>query len=196
MLTATLQAQVDRVGSAIVDTDRLPQSSTKAVASNSEASDLERATVKMVNKYRETHQLSPLEIDSDLTIIARQHSQEMLRTGKIGHYGSKDRLALISQKIRYRMAGENVGYNLNAKDPILDIVVGWISSPGHRRNMLRKYDVTGIGVASDASGRHYFTQLFVLKDPTGTEAPTTETLETDTLETDPPETKAPETSPK
>ncbi len=42
-----------------------------------------------------------------------------------------------------------------------EVVDGWLHSPGHRRNIMGDFRLTGIGVAEAANGMIYFTQIFV-----------------------------------
>ena len=51
----------------------------------------------------------------------------------------------------------NVGY----KDPARAAVEGWKNSPGHRKNMLGKFSLTGIGIARGKKGAYFFTQIFI-----------------------------------
>ena len=41
------------------------------------------------------------------------------------------------------------------------VVDGWIKSPGHRQNIVGRYNLTGIGIVRDRAGKLYYTQLFV-----------------------------------
>jgi uncharacterized protein YkwD len=46
-------------------------------------------------------------------------------------------------------------------DPVAIAVEGWMSSPGHRANILsEEYSESGIGIAIDGRGAVYFTQVF------------------------------------
>jgi len=45
----------------------------------------------------------------------------------------------------------------------INAVKGWINSPGHQKNMVGDYNLTGIGIAKNNVGEYYFTQLFVKK---------------------------------
>ena len=40
-------------------------------------------------------------------------------------------------------------------------VEGWIKSPGHHKNMIGDYDLTGIGIAQNSEGTYYFNQIFI-----------------------------------
>lgn len=125
---------------------------------------MEKSVHRQINQYRRTQGLPPLKLDSRISAIAREHSQKMARKQvPFGHNGSGSRYRKISQFIRYRGVAENVAYNMGYRNPGKSAVEGWIESPGHHRNMVGKYQVTGIGVAKNSRGEVYFTQVFVNK---------------------------------
>jgi uncharacterized protein YkwD len=124
---------------------------------------LELDTYNLVNKYRQTHNLPPLVIDPAISAEAKAHSEQMARSGNMSHDGFNDRVASVSKTIVYRSAAENVAYNMGYGKPELVAIQGWIESPGHQHNMVGQYDLTGIGVAKNARGEYYFTQIFIRK---------------------------------
>jgi uncharacterized protein YkwD len=124
---------------------------------------VELATYELVNKYRKTHNLAPLIADFDIAAQAKAHSEDMARRSNINHTGFFDRVASVAKTIVYRKASENVGYSQGYGKPALIVIEDWIGSPRHRKNMLGRYDLTGIGVARNDQGTYYFTQIFVLK---------------------------------
>ncbi|MCT7952777.1 CAP domain-containing protein [Ancylothrix sp. C2] len=123
---------------------------------------LERAIHEQVNQYRLSQNLPPLKLDPNIIAVARVHSQAMASgRATFSHDGFDQRVEEISRWIDYRSAGENLAYNFGYSDPGKQAVVGWIKSPGHRKNMVGNFDLTGIGVAQNAKGEYYFTQLFI-----------------------------------
>jgi uncharacterized protein YkwD len=78
-----------------------------------------------------------------------------------GHDGFSQRVKAIG--IPYKKAAENVAFNQGYTDPATVAVKGWIKSDGHRKNMEGDFDLTGIGIAQNARGEYFFTQIFVLK---------------------------------
>ena len=78
-----------------------------------------------------------------------------------GHEGFNKRFDSYpySQKIK---GAENVAYNSSSSDPAKLSVDGWISSDGHRKNLLGNFNYMGIGVYAGYEGKIYFTQLFAL----------------------------------
>jgi uncharacterized protein YkwD len=123
----------------------------------------ELAILNRVNQYRQSKNLPPLTIDPIISAQAKAHSEKMARVGKIGHEGFNDRVQSVSKEIVYRSASENVGYNVGYDRPEAIVVEDWISSPGHQKNMVGRYDLTGIGSATNTKGEIYFTQIFIRK---------------------------------
>jgi uncharacterized protein YkwD len=123
----------------------------------------ELAIYHRVNQYRQSQNLPPLEIDPIISAQAKAHSEKMARVGKIGHEGFNDRVQSVSKEIVYRSAAENVGYNVGYAQPEAIAMEDWINSPGHQKNLVGRYDLTGIGAAKNDRGETYFTQIFIRK---------------------------------
>jgi uncharacterized protein YkwD len=121
---------------------------------------LEKSVFEEINQYRFSHGLPKLTLNANITHQARIHSQDMA-SGKVpfSHQGFQQRVNAIS--ITYRSAAENVAYNLGYTNPAQEAVIGWLHSPGHLKNIRGKYNLTGIGVATNAQGQVYLTQIFL-----------------------------------
>jgi len=148
------------------NSDSIPNSpivlSSKPVNAASDVAAMEKSVHRQINKYRSSKGLKPLKLNGEISKIARQHSKNMAdKQVAFGHSGSSSRYSKIAKVVKYRGVAENVAYNMGYKNPGKNAVDGWIKSSGHRRNMLGKYQVTGIGVAKNSKGEYYFTQLFV-----------------------------------
>ncbi len=116
-----------------------------------------------VNEYRAQRHLPPLKMNSVISAEAAHHSLAMAKKSiPFGHSYFNTRIQHINNEIKeYKAGAENVAYyKTNAKK----LVDAWISSPGHRRNILGNYNLTGIGIAYGKSGWAYYTQIFVRKD--------------------------------
>ncbi|MEG4817414.1 CAP domain-containing protein [Microcoleus sp. K5-D4] len=143
-----------------IPTRSLPQTPMNTNVASSAITDLEKAVNQQINQYRASKKLPPLTIDPRITQIARIHSENMAN-GKVrfSHDGFEGRAKAIT--IPYKSVAENLAYNFGYNDPVRNAVEGWIKSDGHRKNMEGQFNVTGIGVAKNAKGEYYFTQLFV-----------------------------------
>ena len=143
-----------------IPTRSLPQTPMNTNVASSAITDLEKAVNQQINKYRASKKLPPLTIDPRISQVARIHSEDMAK-GKVSfsHDGFEGRAKAIT--IPYKSVAENLAYNFGYSDPVRNAVEGWIKSDGHRKNMEGQFNVTGIGVAKNAKGEYYFTQLFV-----------------------------------
>jgi uncharacterized protein YkwD len=163
-ITATAKADVNiSVPAAEATGTNLPASQlappTPKVVMNSS----ELAILNRVNEYRQSKNMPPLTIDPVISAQAKVHSERMARVGKITHDGFNDRVESVAKEIVYRSASENVGYNVGYAQPEAIAVEDWINSPGHQKNMVGRYDLTGIGSAQNSKGEYYFTQIFIRK---------------------------------
>ncbi|WP_420452133.1 CAP domain-containing protein [Ilumatobacter sp.] len=115
----------------------------------------------LTNDHRRAHGLTPLRIDVSLAAAADRHSRDQAACERMSHTGSDgssagDRIARAGY--RWRRWAENVAYGYRTPEAV---VGGWMSSPGHRANILSRHTTeVGVGVAESASGRAYWTQVF------------------------------------
>ena len=125
---------------------------------------LELSVHDQVNQYRDSLGLASLDLNEDISKEARIHSQQMAQGNvPFSHDGFDQRIEAISSTLSYSSAAENVAYNQGYDDPVTVAVEGWINSPGHQKNMVGNFNLSGVGVAQNSTGEYYFTQIFVLK---------------------------------
>jgi len=120
----------------------------------------EQSAGNLVNFDRSNYSLAPLALDSELCRIARLKSEDMRDNGYFAHtsptYGDV-RSMLTKMGYPYTTAGENIAHHATVEKAQAAL----ISSPGHRRNILTtSYTRFGVGVALDANGYVYLTQIF------------------------------------
>ena len=136
-------------------------SSTNLAASQN-IKELEKNTFTLINQYRQSKNLPALQWNNDIVQQSRIHAQQMA-SGKttFSHDGFKKRVEIISQKIPYKAAAENIAVNMGFSNPGEKAVVGWINSPGHHKNIVGDFNLTGIGIAKNNEGKYYFNQIFI-----------------------------------
>jgi uncharacterized protein YkwD len=132
--------------------------------------ELERAIYRFTNEVRQRNGVPPLTWDNSLRDVARAHSADMLVRNYFSHNtpegGSPHDRIRAASRFPVSMTGENIwmGSNYPAGDPrqLARIIVdNWMSSPGHRKNLLHP-EFTDIGVGVAASGKEIrATQVFV-----------------------------------
>lgn len=123
----------------------------------------EQEMLKLVNQARAQNNVPPLQIDMQVTNVARIKAQDMIDNKYFSHnspkYGSPFDM-MKSFGVNYTQAGENIAGNQtvqNAHNALMN-------SPGHRKNILSP-DYTHIGLGIKAGGPYgnMFTQMFVSK---------------------------------
>jgi uncharacterized protein YkwD len=119
--------------------------------------EVERRIFLLTNEERRKRRLPPLDKDNALVETARAHSDDMIRRDFFSHVNPdgkapQDRVAPVYSRTVSR-TGENIwgGHGHDYSDPKLIarvIVDGWMSSPGHRANILNpSYTNLGVGVS-------------------------------------------------
>lgn len=144
----------------------IPSKQQNVTASNTQNNtfSLEEAVFDRINEYRQGRNLPSLIWDNRISASARTHSRNMASGNvQFGHNGFAQRVQVIGQVIPYQVAAENVAYNQGYFDPATNVVKGWLNSIGHKKNIVGKYNLTGVGVAKNARGEYYFTQIFILE---------------------------------
>jgi len=138
-------------------------------------SDIEKAILYYTNEERKTHDVSALNWDEGLAVVAREHSQDMVESHFFAHdnlrgedptarakrHGYPTRKELgsgwysdgIAENIGKMPTGNVVGIGHVARDAdeiARAQVTSWMQSPGHMRNILDPgYSRLGVGVAYD-----------------------------------------------
>jgi uncharacterized protein YkwD len=119
---------------------------------------VENLVFAMTNQLRQARGLAPLSRDTDLRKMARAFSDDMLVRQFFDHTTPDGVPFYIRMRSRYphwvRTLGENIweacGYEHNSPQALAKLIIGdWMSSPGHRANMLDP-DYTHIGVGVSA----------------------------------------------
>ena len=92
--------------------------------------------VDLVNAERSARGLAPLRRDGRLRAAARRHAEDMGVRGFFNHHGSDGgdhgtRIAAAGYQAC--LSGENIAWGQRSA---LEVVRGWMGSPGHRRIIL------------------------------------------------------------
>ncbi|SMB93507.1 uncharacterized protein, YkwD family [Thermanaeromonas toyohensis ToBE] len=122
----------------------------------------EQRVVELVNAERLKAGLTPLQVDLDLSRVARLKAEDMRDKNYFSHnsptYGSFIEM-LRRFGIPYRTAGENIAAGYRSPEAV---VAAWMASPGHKSNILNPtFTRLGVGYASGGSYGHYWVQLFI-----------------------------------
>ena len=122
--------------------------------SSGELGFLELAVLDRVNAVRAENGLAALEWSERAASAARKYAQELVESGRFAHTGSQgsnvhDRLD--AEGLVHFIANENLAQmSFNGTVPTAQTAVdGWMSSPGHRSNIIdvdKLYSHAGVGV--------------------------------------------------
>jgi len=133
-----------------------------------EANAVERRAFEQTNVARAKNGLPKLVWDPQLCRMAREHSKQMASLGYFSHE-TPDGLKLkerahASGILHFRVIGENIAYNRGYDDPGGFAVERWLTSAGHRANMLNPgFQASAIGSYVGADGSNYLTQVFIAR---------------------------------
>ena len=134
------------------------------------AFELERAIYRFTNEVRQKNGVPPLTWDNSLRDVARAHSADMLVKNYFSHNSPDGRTPhdriRAGCRLPLSMTGENIW--MSRSRPLGDtrqlariIVDNWMSSPGHRTNLLHpQFTDIGVGVATNGKDIQV-TQAFI-----------------------------------
>ena len=126
-------------------------------------SEIEKQVLERTNAERAKVGKPALKFNSKLNIAAQRHAIDMARKGEMEHDldGKTPQDRIEAAGYRWSTYAENIAYGYQTAAAA---VAGWISSPGHRVNMLDEensgFDEIGIGVQEDKEGTPYYCQVF------------------------------------
>ncbi|MGH9932846.1 MAG: CAP domain-containing protein, partial [Pyrinomonadaceae bacterium] len=133
-----------------------------------DANAVERRAFEQTNMARAENGLPPLAWDPKLCRMARAHSERMALRGFFSHETPeglhlKER-AHESGILHFKVIGENIAYNKSYDDPGGFAVERWLTSSGHRANILYVgFQASAIGSYVAADGSTYLTQVFIAR---------------------------------
>jgi len=128
-----------------------------ALPGNVSEADLSKATVCLINRERTRRGMRALRTNKRLSRAAVSHTRDMIRRHYFEHESKAgqtvvDRLLSTGYlgKVTNWLVGENLAWGIGGRSSPRQIVISWMNSPGHRRNMLnRRFREIGIGVVFD-----------------------------------------------
>ena len=122
----------------------------------------EKEVVRLVNIERAKEGAGPLTIDEKACKAAAVRAEEIVTLFSHTRPNGTSWSTLLKEfNIKYKTAGENIASGYESPE---EVVVGWMNSPGHRKNIMNK-NFTRIGVGHyynpEYYYEHYWEQFFV-----------------------------------
>jgi uncharacterized YkwD family protein len=138
---------------------KTPTAQTNSSSPTSQESEM----LKLINQARAQNNAPPLQMDMQVSNVARIKAQDMIDNNYFSHnspkYGSPFDM-MKSFGLNYVEAGENIAGNQNVQNAHNALM----NSPGHRKNILNPdFTHIGLGIKSGGPYGNMFTQMFVSK---------------------------------
>ena len=140
---------------------------TSACQANAQRSALIEGLIREVNMHRALNGVRALRLNAKLPATAQKHAEDMARGGFFDHQSPNGRSLqerVSSEGYHWQIIAENLSAGLSSPKATSD---AWMTSPGHRDNMLHRYfNEAGVGYfrPSDKGKRsqypHYWVILF------------------------------------
>ncbi len=118
--------------------------------------------LELTNAERKKKEIPSLRPNPLLCHLARAHSANMARQAKMEHVldGKTPFDRLREAGYTFLRGGENIAA-CPAATSLAEVMRAWMESKGHRENILSPdYTEIGVGLARDANGHVYYTQVF------------------------------------
>ena len=114
----------------------------------------------LINTYRVNKNLNPLEIIEHISYKSSEHNDYMIAINAVSHNGFTERKTNLQQLLGAVRVGENVATGYSTPQSALN---GWIGSDSHRANLEGDYTHYGVSIRIDATGKKYYTNMFIKK---------------------------------
>lgn len=120
---------------------------------STKAEDQEKTAAELLNQERRARNIQPLELDHALCLYASKHAEKMASKGNLHHSSMKD--------LQKSSGSNSVAENIATGRYPEEVVDNWMSSSGHRRNILGKsYRKVGVGFVRSSDGTIYWCAVF------------------------------------
>ena len=154
LLTVTLTM----VSCSSEDSDATADNTSEIIVENYTYTDTELETMKLINDYRVSIGLNPLEKINHISFKSEEHDYYMIDKNVVSHDGFVERSENIMKVLGAKTVGENIAYNYNTPQAA---VSAWLNSPGHKANIEGNYTHFGIAIKiNPTSGKKYYTNIF------------------------------------
>ncbi|MFV8344381.1 CAP domain-containing protein [Flavobacterium sp. XS2P39] len=119
---------------------------------------IEIQTMDLINAYRVSIGLNPLEKINHMSYKSEEHDNYMIANNVVNHNDFVARSENIMKTLGAKTVSENIAYNYSTPQAVLN---AWLASPGHKENIEGNFTHFGIAIKEDpATGKKYYTNIF------------------------------------
>ncbi len=123
-------------------------------ASPSDLPSFRHALLAGINRFRERHDLPPLEAEPRLDAVSQEWAEHLAAIGRLQHRSGHSLSSLLAAG-GWETINENLYYSLPSPEPG-KVLSDWEKSPFHRKNLLHPaLQFAGLGRASATGGATY-----------------------------------------
>jgi uncharacterized protein YkwD len=117
------------------------------------------------NRERDQEHVAPLKLSRTLCESAAVHARDMAKHQKLDHKGSDG--STVADRAKHQgYAFVRVGENIaKGQTSVAQVMGSWMSSPGHRENIMADYTEMGAARAEDEDGDLYWCVNFGIPTP-------------------------------
>jgi len=120
------------------------------------ASELE--TMALINNYRISLGLNPLDKINHISYKSEEHDEYMIINNVVNHNDFVARSENIMAVLGAKTVSENIAYNYNTPKAVFE---AWLNSPGHKENIVGNFTHFGISIRENPiNGVKYYTNIF------------------------------------
>lgn len=122
------------------------------------AKEIELEILELINNYRISENLSPLNNLSIIKSVAFTHTDYMVSVNQVSHDNFYQRKASLVENVAAKKVTENVAYAYSSAESVVN---AWLDSPGHRANIEGDFTDFEISAEMNKEGKWYFTNIFI-----------------------------------
>ena len=122
------------------------------------AKEIELEILELINSYRISENLSPLNNLSIIKSVAFTHTDYMVSVNQVSHDNFYKRKTSLVENVSATKVTENVAYAYSSAQSVVN---AWLDSPGHRANIEGDFTDFEISAEMNSEGKWFFTNIFI-----------------------------------
>lgn len=142
------------------ETDENVNAEPAPVQQSYQHSNYELEVLDLLNDYRVSQGLQPLQIIEHISFVSGGHNDYMIAVNGVNHDGFEERKVNLTQVLNAYKVGENVAYGYSTPE---SVVQAWINSPPHKALLEGEFTHFGLSVKYNENNKSYFTNIFIKK---------------------------------
>ena len=125
-----------------------------------ETKTIEIEIMELINDYRLSKGLNPLDNVGIIKAQAYNHTEYMITYNNVSHDNFYQRKAFLESSLGARDVSENVAYGFTSAQTVVN---AWLNSASHKANIEGDFTDFDLSADQNAEGDWYYTNIFVKK---------------------------------